>query len=85
MQKEKALTVWDLINQITALKKVRKITNKTKLIYSSDDEWNSYQACVFLPWTLQFSKDVEYWDHLDDSLVYDEHHDEDCFTYLCLN
>jgi hypothetical protein len=50
------------------------------LIYSSDDEWNSYQCSVYTPWTMKVEKKPSYWERFDFDDV-----DKWDFTCLCMN
>ena len=56
MKQKKPLTVWDLLDHINSAIKKKQIGLNTPLIYSSDDEGNSYQCPVYLPGTIIVNK-----------------------------
>ncbi len=94
MKQKEPLTVWDLLHSIDKLLYKGKINLQTPLIYSSDDEWNSFQCAVYLPNPLRVSREPGYWERydcmeIDDSWeltdLSNKKEGEDYFTCLCLN
>lgn len=60
-----ALTVWDLLKTIENLKKQKLITDKTKIVYSTDDEWNDYKEVIFTPSLWKFNKNGSFFPKAD--------------------
>jgi len=80
----KIYNVWDLLKQIQQLKKTWLITDQTPIIYSSDDEGNNYQWCVYLPSIQHTTREPKFWTRFD-SYDFSEEATDKTFTCLCLN
>ena len=86
MTQKGPLTVWDLLYHINSAIKEKQIGLKTPLIYSSDDEGNSYQCPVFLPSTIIVNKKPTQWKrYYSEDIFWSSDKPETPFTCLCLN
>jgi len=80
------LTVWDLLEEIERLKNEGDIIDSTPIIYSADDEGNSFQANIHLPWIMILNETVsEYWQRIDADDICDETQEPNGFISLCIN
>ena len=64
-QTEKPLTIRDLINHLIKLQAEFWVPWDTPIAYSSDDEWNSYKSCIYLPNMLYTKDKIKFWEYIE--------------------